>query len=92
MTKISTPALMLLAAVSTAFIFGCSPMQRSQGPLQTVSNEGGNPFGGMPAVEIPDDAHAMSAFLKAEVAMNEGDREEALSNYEQAVKYFTACS
>ena len=58
-----------------------------RGPLQTVSNEGGNPFGGMPAVEIPDDAHAMSAFLKAEVAMNEGDREEALSNYEQAVKY-----
>ena len=29
----------------------------------------------------------MSAFLKAEVAMNEGDREEALKDYAEAVEY-----
>src|SRR5450759_2747263 len=82
----STSALMILAVVSAAFI-GCSPVQRPhQGFLQTVSADGVNPFGGTPAVEIPDDAKAMSAFLKAEVAMNEGDRAEALSDYEQAVK------
>src|ERR1035441_3289763 len=83
----STSALVILAVVSAAFV-GCSPVQRPHsGFLQTVSTDAINPFGGAPAVEIPDDAKAMSAFLKAEVAMNEGDRAEALSEYEQAVKY-----
>ena len=87
MSKVrSTSAQLVLAVVAIAFV-GCSPAQRPhQSFLQTVSNDGPNPFGGAPAVEIPDDAKAMSAFLKAEFAMNEGDRSEALSEYEQAVK------
>src|SRR5450755_2797446 len=83
----STSALMFLAVVSAAFA-GCTPVQHPHHSyLQTVSTDGVNPFGGTPAVEIPDDAKAMSAFLTAEVAMNEGDRAEALTQYEQAVKY-----
>src|ERR1700733_8379350 len=82
-----TPALLILAALSTAF-FGCTPAQQPHHSLmQTVSTDRVNPFGGAPAVDIPDDAKAMGAFLKAEVAMNEGDRDEALTQYEEAVKY-----
>src|ERR1700686_3253303 len=79
----STSALLILAALSTAF-FGCTPAQQRphHSFMQTVSADGVNPFGGAPAVDIPDDAKAMSAFLKAEVAMNEGDRSEALSENE----------
>ncbi len=83
----STSAIVILAVVSAIFA-GCTSIQRPhQGYTQTVSTDGVNPFGGTPTVEIPDDAKAMSAFLKAEYAMNEGDRAEALTQYEEAVKY-----
>jgi len=88
MRKVGFPSALFILAVVVGAVVGCSPAQRPhQSFLQTVSTDGINPFGGTPAVEIPDDAKAMSAFLKAEVAMNEGDRSEALSEYEQAVKY-----
>src|SRR5258706_14553280 len=87
MSKVrSTLVLTILAAVSVGLL-GCAPAQRTHHTyLQTVSADGVNPFGGTPAVEIPDDAKAMSAFLKAEYALNEGDRSEALTHYDQAAK------
>ena len=82
-----TRALIALGAASIAFL-GCSSILSAKPePLRTVSVSGDNPFGGAPAVEVPADARAMSAFLKAEVAMNEGDREEALKEYAEAVQY-----
>src|SRR5690242_19855469 len=81
-------AIVVLVAVSAAFA-ACGQVKGPQHrpPLQTVSADGTNPFGGAPAVDIPDDAKAMSAFLKAEVAMNNGDRSQALGDYESAVKF-----
>ena len=50
----------ILAVVAVA-LAGCSPVQRPHHSfMQTVSNDGPNPFGGAPAVDIPDDAKAMS--------------------------------
>src|SRR5215469_1817306 len=81
-------AIAALSAVSVALI-GCSRMSSgSQAePLRTVSVGGESPFGNAPAVEIPPDARAMGAFLRAEVAINEGDRDEALKGFAQAVQY-----
>src|SRR5271169_5509652 len=83
----TTRTIVALSAASVAFL-GCSHISSSKPePVRTVSVGSDNPFGGAPAVEIPSDARAMSAFLKAEVAMNEGDREEALKDYAEAVEY-----
>ena len=80
-------AVIALGAASIAFL-GCTRITNAKPELvRTVSVAGDNPFGGTPAVEIPSDARAMSAFLKAEVAMNEGDREEALKDYAESVQY-----
>ncbi|MDB5107874.1 MAG: hypothetical protein JWM69_815, partial [Candidatus Binatus sp.] len=80
-------AIIALATVSIG-LFGCSQAGSPKPePVRTVSVGGDNPFGGTPAVEIPSDARAMSAFLKAEVAMNEANREEALKDYAEAVRY-----
>ena len=81
-------AVIALGAASIAFL-GCTRITNANKPelVRTVSVAGDNPFGGTPAVEIPSDARAMSAFLKAEVAMNEGDREEALKDYAESVQY-----
>ena len=47
-------------------ILGCAQIIHAKPePIRTVSVGGDNPFGGTPAVEIPSDARAMSAFLKA---------------------------
>jgi len=80
-------AVIALGAASIAFL-GCTRITNAKPELiRTVSVAGDNPFGGTPAVEIPSDARAMSAFLKAEVAMNQGDREEALKDYAESVQY-----
>ncbi len=82
--KCALAALALLTAASP----GCARVSGGDSePLRTVSAGGGSAFGGAPAVEIPSDARAMAAFLKAEVATNEGDREEALKDYADAVRY-----
>ncbi len=79
--------MIALAAASIAFL-GCTQLSNARPELLRSASAGGdNPFGGAPAVEVPSDARAMSAFLKAEYAMNEGDREEALKDYAEAVQY-----
>src|SRR5260370_41766875 len=83
--RLLTSAPVILIAVSVA-IASCARLSRGRA-LQTANTSTPSPFGGAPTVDIPDDARAMSAYLKAEVATNEGDREEALRSYEEAVKY-----
>ena len=81
MTGFSTRAIIAIGAASIAFL-GCTPMTSAKPELLRSASVGGdNPFGGAPAVDVPSDARAMSAFLQAEYAMNEGDREEALKDY-----------
>src|SRR5260370_317049 len=76
-----------LGVASTEFV-GCTTIRSSKPELVRSASVGGdNPFGGAPAVDVPSDARAMSAFLRAEVAMNDGDREVALTNYAEAVQY-----
>jgi tetratricopeptide (TPR) repeat protein len=83
----STRAVIALGIASVAFL-GCTSITSAKPELLRSASVGGdNPFGGAPAVDVPSDAQAMSAFLKAEVAMNDGDREEALKDYAQAVQY-----
>jgi len=77
-------AFALVAAVAMP-LAGCASTT-SKGPVQAVSAEGA-PFGGKPAVEIPSEAYAMGAYLKAEVASENGDRKEALTQYEEAAKF-----
>ena len=81
--------MIALGAVSIAFL-GCTSIARITNAkpeyVRSASVGGDNPFGGAPAVDVPSDARAMSAFLKAEVAMNDGDREEALKDYAEAVQ------
>jgi len=61
----STRAIIALGAASIAFL-GCAQITGAKfEPVRTVSVGGDNPFGGAPAVEIPADARAMSASLKA---------------------------
>ncbi len=79
--------LVVLAAFSLT-VAGCARLTRgTESPAQTVGAEGRRPFDGVAPIEIPPEAHAMAAFLKAEVATNEGDRDEALKQYEEAVRY-----
>src|SRR5215470_1433169 len=59
---------------------------REPGTLQSVSING-RPFGGTPAVDIPPSAYAMGAYLKAQMAAENGQHAEALKNYESAVHY-----
>src|SRR5271170_6571100 len=83
----STRAMIALGIASIAF-FGCTSITTSKPELIRSASVGGdNPFGGAPAVDVPSDARAMSAFLRAEVAMEEDDREEALKDYAEAVQY-----
>ena len=56
-------------------------------PMAAVGGDQGHPFGGAPPVAIPQEAFAMGAYLKAEVATQNGDRAEALRQYADAVKY-----
>ena len=79
--------LAVLAALPI-LLAGCSTLRRaSSKPAPSAAASSALPFDGLEPVPIPPDAHAMGAFLKAEVATNEGDREEALKEYEQAVRY-----
>ena len=65
MSKVRPTSALVIVAVVSAVLVGCGPVQRPhQGYLQTVSADGVNPFGGTPAVEIPDEAKAMGAFFK----------------------------
>ena len=73
-----------LAGITVALI-GCVNT-RGLGSLQSVSING-RPFGGTPAVDIPPSAYAMGAYLKAQIAAENGQRAEALKNYESAVRY-----
>src|SRR5258708_14965451 len=83
----STRAVIALGVASIAFI-GCTSITRAKPELLGSASVGGdNPFGGAPAVDVPSDARAMSAFLRAEVATNDGDREEAMKDYAEAVQY-----
>jgi hypothetical protein len=69
-------------AAATISIAGCASTGSSgQSPIQAVSNDGGRPFGGAPNVQIPPAAYAMGAYLKAEVATDNGDRQKALKEY-----------
>jgi tetratricopeptide (TPR) repeat protein len=87
MTRFSTRATIALLAASIAFL-GCTQNTSAKPELLRSASVGGdNPFGGAPAVDVPSDARAMSAFLRAEVAMNDGDRKEALRDYAEAVQY-----
>src|SRR5258708_35604413 len=82
----STRAVIALGVASIAFI-GCTSITRAKPELLRSASVGGdNPFGGAPAVDVPSDARAMSALLRAEVAMNDGDREEAMKDYADAVQ------
>src|ERR1700691_1032474 len=82
----SKRAIIALFAASVAFL-GCTQNTNAKPEvLRSASVGGDNPFGGAPAVDVPSDARAMSAFLRAEVAMNDGDREEALKDYADAVQ------
>ncbi|HEX4209952.1 MAG TPA: tetratricopeptide repeat protein, partial [Candidatus Binataceae bacterium] len=66
---------------------GCSSLRSNYEPIQAVSAADGRPFGGAPAVDIPPSAFAMGAYLKAQVATEDGDRSQALKEYEDVVKY-----
>src|SRR5271154_3534082 len=81
-------ALAFFAAVAMP-IAGCAGMGSSaQTPMQAVSSDGDvRPFGGRLPVDIPPAAYAMGAYLKAEVATDDGDRQEALKQYEEASKF-----
>src|SRR5258708_32459001 len=75
----------LIATLIAATLIGCAGlrgigMRRSGG----VSDR---PFGGAPAIDLPPSALAMGAYLKAEVATDNGDHEEAFRDYEEAVKF-----
>ena len=72
-------------AVIAAAAFGCANARES-GRLQSVSTTG-RPFGGTPSIDIPPSAYAMGAYLKAQMAAENGQRAEALKNYESAVRY-----
>src|SRR5260221_9434540 len=83
----STGAIAVFAGASIV-ILGCASLPRSRPePVRTAGVGQPNPFGDAPAVEVPSDARAMSAFLKAEVAMGNGDREEAMKDYAESVQY-----
>jgi hypothetical protein len=64
----STRAMIALGAASIAFL-GCTSISRISTPkpeyVRSASVGGDNPFGGAPAVDVPSDARAMSAFLRA---------------------------
>jgi tetratricopeptide (TPR) repeat protein len=78
-------ALIALAAASMT-LAACSNMRNNPSSYQSVSING-RPFGGTPAVDIPPSAYAMGAYLKAQMATEDGDRAKALQEYEQAVHY-----
>ena len=73
----------LVAAVA---IGGCARLHGGSGPTRGASI-GDRPFGGAPTIDLPPSALAMGAYLKAEVATDNGDHEEAFRDYEEAVKY-----
>src|SRR5882757_3868539 len=78
-------AFAFIAAVAMPLV-GCAGIGSKDSSMQAVSADG-RPFGGAPAVEIPPSAYAMGAYLKAEMATQNGDRSEALKQYELAAKY-----
>src|SRR5258708_19630533 len=83
----STRAVIALGVASIAFI-GCTSITRAKPELLRSASVGGdNPFGGAPAVDVPSDARAMSAFLRAEVATNDGDRQQAMKDYPEPAHY-----
>src|SRR5229473_4935365 len=73
----------LVVAVAIA---GCARL-RSGSSATRGANIGDRPFGGVPTIDLPPAAFAMGAYLKAEVATDNGDHEEAFRDYEEAVKY-----
>jgi len=78
--------MIALGVASIAFL-GCAQLTSARPEyVRSASVGGDNPFGGTPAVDVPSDARAMSAFLRAEFAMNDGDRQEALKDYADAVQ------
>src|SRR5271168_823136 len=78
---------LLTLTMALAALAGCSSVHSDNQPIQAVSAGDGRPFGGAPAVDIPPSAYAMGAYLKAEVATQDGNRAEALKGYEAVVKY-----
>jgi len=77
-------AVMALAAVSMMLGSCASYHLGETSSLQSAVNR---PFGGTPAVDIPPSAYAMGAYLTAQMAAEDGQRAEALKDYEQAVRY-----
>ena len=75
-------ALAVAACCSASDAAGMRPRFQPSAPWpsQTVSTDGVNPVRRHAGGRNSDDAKAMGAFLKAEFAMNEGDRAEALSS------------
>src|SRR5215472_17485835 len=86
--RFSAKSAVGVLAVAALVLAGCAQTaQRPPETRETASTGDANNFGGAPAVEIPSDAKAMSAFLIAETANNDNDREGALKGYEDAVHY-----
>src|SRR5512143_687476 len=82
--KILAKWAFVMAAAVAIPISGCATESHRGQSLHAESGNSGRPFGGAPAVNIPAAAYAMGAYLKAEVASEKGDRQEALKQYEEA--------
>ena len=76
--RFSAKCVVGVLAVTLLVLVGCArTAQRPPDTPETASTGDANNFGGAPAVEIPADAKAMGAFLIAETANNDNDREGA---------------
>src|SRR5215469_13145489 len=81
-------ATLALLVAGCALLTACAGNQNSPSGATVSSRSEAAPgepaFGGIPPVTLPPDATAMGDFLKAEVASNEGDRQNAMAFYEAA--------
>jgi len=81
--KSSAERNILLLGALLLGLAGCSTANKSIS--QSTAPEAA-PFGGAGKAQIPPEAAAMGNFLKAQVAMNAGDHDEALKDYELAAQ------
>src|SRR6516164_1622301 len=81
--KSSAERNILLLGALLLRLAGCSTANKSIS--QSTAPEAA-PFGGAGKAQIPPEAAAMGNFLKAQVAMNAGDHDEALKDYELAAQ------
>src|SRR5271169_6884541 len=81
--KLSGERILLLLGAVLLVTAGCSTANQ---PAPNPNVAAGLPFGGAEKAQIPPEAAAMANFLKAQVAMNAGDHDEALRDYELAAQ------